>query len=276
MSKEPIKVAEIEPIKNKANKKDTLIISVGIIIILLFIIALVVSGISIYNQWFKKESPEVKTQEQDQDQDGLPEEWEKQYGLNPSNSGDALEDSDKDGLINSEEYKFKTNPKDSDTDKDGYSDGQEVVNGFNPNGSGKLETESITQKTFQALKERKVQGNWQGMLNADQFSVSNVLLNLKDDGVLTGSFVYFYKGDRVVNELSGNYSFLKTTEFTADLVSKATWRGKEEKYQIKLNGNFSGDFNEGVGKWIAATASSSSLFFLPQKEGTYIITRKAE
>ncbi|MFH1482518.1 MAG: hypothetical protein ABIE46_03290, partial [Patescibacteria group bacterium] len=33
---------------------------------------------------------------------------------------------------------YKTDPKNPDTDGDGYKDGDEVKNGFNPNGSGKL------------------------------------------------------------------------------------------------------------------------------------------
>lgn len=42
-------------------------------------------------------------------------------------------DSDDDGLSDFDEiYVYKTNPNDSDTDKDGYADGSEVENGYNP------------------------------------------------------------------------------------------------------------------------------------------------
>ncbi|MFB6225798.1 MAG: hypothetical protein ABEJ02_00425 [Candidatus Paceibacteria bacterium] len=50
-------------------------------------------------------------------------------------------DSDNDGLTNSEEKKYGTDPNKKDTDGDGYSDGEEVANGYNPTGEGKLETE---------------------------------------------------------------------------------------------------------------------------------------
>ena len=48
----------------------------------------------------------------DADNDGLPDEWEKKFGLNPSNSEDASLDSDNDGFTNLEEFKAKTNPSD--------------------------------------------------------------------------------------------------------------------------------------------------------------------
>jgi len=43
-----------------------------------------------------------------------------------------FEDFDRDGLSNAEEKLFGTNPKKSDTDGDGYSDGVEVESGYNP------------------------------------------------------------------------------------------------------------------------------------------------
>jgi len=52
---------------------------------------------------------------------------------------DPALDSDKDGLTDVDELnKYKTNPKNPDTDGDGYSDGAEVKGGYNPNGAGKL------------------------------------------------------------------------------------------------------------------------------------------
>jgi hypothetical protein len=47
-------------------------------------------------------------------------------------------DTDNDGLSNSEEKKYGTDPKNPDTDGDSYLDGQEVEAGYNPNGEGKL------------------------------------------------------------------------------------------------------------------------------------------
>ena len=52
---------------------------------------------------------------------------------------EVIIDADKDGLSDSDEIAiYKTYPNNPDTDGDGYSDGEEVKNGFNPLGEGKL------------------------------------------------------------------------------------------------------------------------------------------
>ena len=57
----------------------------------------------------EEEKPEVVL---DADDDGLPDEWERRFGLSPSNSGDADEDLDGDGFTNREEYEAGTDPSD--------------------------------------------------------------------------------------------------------------------------------------------------------------------
>ena len=48
-------------------------------------------------------------------------------------------DSDKDGLLDLDEmYIYQSDPENPDTDGDGYSDGDEIKNGYNPLGAGKL------------------------------------------------------------------------------------------------------------------------------------------
>lgn len=46
----------------------------------------------------------------DADADGLPDEWEKRYGLNPGDPSDANADTDGDGFTNAEEFAAKTDP----------------------------------------------------------------------------------------------------------------------------------------------------------------------
>jgi hypothetical protein len=48
----------------------------------------------------------------DSDNDGIPDEWEAQYGFQNNNPNDALEDSDGDGLSNLQEFIAGTNPRD--------------------------------------------------------------------------------------------------------------------------------------------------------------------
>jgi hypothetical protein len=70
----------------------------------------------------------------DTDHDGIPDEVEIQWGLDPNDATDASGDKDKDCLSNLEEYTTThTNGNNADTDGDGLSDGcDELANGLNP------------------------------------------------------------------------------------------------------------------------------------------------
>ena len=65
----------------------------------------------------------------DQDGDGLPDDWERANGLNPSDPIDALEDHDKDGLTAKQEFDLGTDIHNADTDGDGISDFEESIPG---------------------------------------------------------------------------------------------------------------------------------------------------
>jgi hypothetical protein len=67
----------------------------------------------------------------DLDSDGMSDEWEREYGLNPL-ANDAANDPDNDSLKNIEEYTAGTIPNDPDTDNDAMPDGWEVQYGLNP------------------------------------------------------------------------------------------------------------------------------------------------
>ncbi|OGY91967.1 MAG: hypothetical protein A3H70_01090 [Candidatus Komeilibacteria bacterium RIFCSPLOWO2_02_FULL_48_11] len=56
-----------------------------------------------------------------------------------SNASSSSPDSDSDGLTDTEETTvYGTDPRNADSDGDGYKDGQEASSGYNPNGSDKL------------------------------------------------------------------------------------------------------------------------------------------
>ena len=63
----------------------------------------------------------------DSDSDGMSDEFELFYGLNPTNSADALVDLDGDGVTNLQESAMMTDPMVGDTDRDGFGDGLDAV-----------------------------------------------------------------------------------------------------------------------------------------------------
>ncbi|MGW8180410.1 MAG: PKD domain-containing protein, partial [bacterium] len=73
--------------------------------------------------------------EGDTDGDGMADDWEISFGLNPYNPADGIDDLDGDGVTNSDEFFAGTLPDDPDTDDDGIVDGVEVRNGQNPTDS---------------------------------------------------------------------------------------------------------------------------------------------
>lgn len=68
----------------------------------------------------------------DDDNDGLPDQFELQYGLNPLDASDALLDWDLDGITTLAEYQNGTNPNSFDSDGDGIDDDQELNQGRDP------------------------------------------------------------------------------------------------------------------------------------------------
>ena len=73
----------------------------------------------------------------DTDLDGLPDSWERLHGYHPHLKDLIDSDDDNDGLSLIEEYTEGTDPWSEDSDGDGFNDGTEVLNEYNPNGVGK-------------------------------------------------------------------------------------------------------------------------------------------
>ena len=64
----------------------------------------------------------------DQDGDTIPDSWEREHGLDPSNPEDGISDPDGDQLTNIDEFAQRTDPHEKDSDGDGLTDGVETNN----------------------------------------------------------------------------------------------------------------------------------------------------
>ena len=73
----------------------------------------------------------VKSGITDTDGDGMSDDWETRYDLDP-NTDDSQNDADRDGLTNLQEYQNYINPRNPDSDDDGYPDGTEMRFGSDP------------------------------------------------------------------------------------------------------------------------------------------------
>jgi len=78
----------------------------------------------------------------DNDNDGMPNDWETANGLDPNNASDASSDSDQDGLTALAEYKAGTDPQKADSDNDGMPDGWELQYSLNPLDASDASTDS--------------------------------------------------------------------------------------------------------------------------------------
>lgn len=77
-------------------------------------------------------APTEPTGTADSDGDGITDEWERTYGLDPNDPSDATQDQDGDGLNNQDEFILQTDPTVADSDGDGIPDGYEATYGLDP------------------------------------------------------------------------------------------------------------------------------------------------
>lgn len=84
-------------------------------------------------EWVDNDSDGIgNNADPDDDNDGMPDNWEVAYGLDPLSSADASQDPDGDGWSNILEYQQGSSPLFKDADMDGMQDDWEILYGLNP------------------------------------------------------------------------------------------------------------------------------------------------
>lgn len=261
-----------------------------VIIIVIVSIVIIIAGVLAYNKWFSKptaeeDKPEVKEEkeevvgsENDLDDDGMPNDWEERYNLDPENSVDAAQDPDFDKLTNVKEYEYSTDPTNPDTDKDGFKDGDEVQGGYNPNGSGKLSTSnSNSEDSFPKLK-----GEWQGNFSGSNYKSEEFSITLQSNGNLSGAILSeiltLEEGD-MESELSGTFNYKSETSiFESEIFGNAAYKKGNKiltrgEFTLNLKGTAKND-NEISGTW--TLIPDSELFWLKQDRGNFLLKKLAE
>ena len=96
------------------------------VLIALFSALVLLTAVTLTGCFGDEEGGEEEETSLDKDNDGMLDEWEITYGLDPNDPNDAHQDPDGDDLDNLEEHGTRTDPNDPDTDDDGAEDGEDV------------------------------------------------------------------------------------------------------------------------------------------------------
>lgn len=108
----------------------------------------------------KDESLEKTSKYEEQRDDLEKQRQQNQQAEDENAKAQENKDSDQDGLSTMQESLYKTSGASTDTDGDGYSDGAEVRNGYNPAGPGKLNVGPTISDIRTQLKPTNVEVTW--------------------------------------------------------------------------------------------------------------------
>lgn len=183
----------------------------------------------------------------DFDGDGMPNAWEVDHGLNPTDPADASYDIDGDGLTNLQEYQQGTDPNNADSDNDFWLDGAEFF-------GGTVATNAASHPMFSFT------------INGGADVVTNTHLSVGLASGLIADYVIVAEDIRfansVTNEFSLNFSY--TLQNTADGLHTLFLK------LMKLDGTTSTPF----GRTVELDTVGPSLSIAAPTNGAVIATRR--
>ncbi len=221
----------------------------------------------------------------DSDCDGLPDEWELRYGLNPYDPSDALLDGDGDGLTNLQEYALGTDPTKWDTDGDGVSDGQEVADGTNPLVADRKPVFAASGPAPQGPGIVRISSAVQGLggCTAAWSQVGGPAVTLRGGSTFTPSFVARQAGSYSLQGVATCNAVRSDPVVVAATVLEVAPRADAGRAQVaalgdtvELDGTASSDANGGApalawdqltGPAVSAASARGSVTFLARSAG---------
>lgn len=191
----------------------------------------------------------------DTDGDGLSDDWEIFYGLDPNDNGlnpnnngvagdpdqGAAGDPDSDNLTNLEELDLETSPTSDDTDMDGYTDDVEDGGGIwgGPDQTG---TSPIKADSDGDGLEDGVENPGESFVDENQTGTDPNILDSDLDGLDDGLEVALGRNPTIDDPINPSPGIVADFDGNGEGIAEAAFRGARKGQWIPANGNSDGNY----------------------------------
>lgn len=180
---------------------------------------------------------------------------------NSSSDKNIFQDSDQDGLTNEEEKTYGTDPYNSDTDGDGYSDGVEVQSGYNPlkpAPGDKIVNENVTENVAGVSAEKNNPQDAEGSNLTDE--VSAKVTSLITQSQTENKDIQITDLDSIVDEVSAKemtFDDLPKIDKDDIKMQEQNYSGLSEKAKTEKEKEDTMEYLTAIGYIVATNAPQS-------------------